>query len=99
MAMAIVIFKASFAHIAARLTIIVDRILHRLEHITEPLNCVVLVERVVFIAAKPLIVEILQLLLVQGWLVNIFELKMTFSDKLTNSEHVHELLVCPLLFD
>ena len=59
MAMAIVIFKASFAHIAARLAIIVDRVLHRLKHIAEPLNCVVLVKRMVFITSKPLIVEVL----------------------------------------
>ena len=33
MAQAVVIFKASFAYIAARLAILVDRVLHRLEHI------------------------------------------------------------------
>ena len=33
MAQTVVIFKASFAYIAARLAILVDRVLHRLEHI------------------------------------------------------------------
>ena len=99
MAVATVIFKASFAHITARLAVFVDRVVHRLEHITKPLDCVVLVERMVFIAAEPLIVKILQLLLVQGWFVVSVELEMTFSDFLTNSEHVHEFLVRSLLFD